>query len=359
VVTGSDKVLKWDPEVPANCDTDATFDLSHLDYDDPDWDVTVKIYNAAGGLVKTLVEEGGFELGPNTVVWDGMADPIPPADPDPAPKGIYTYTVEAVHNAPALLLCRDTDKSTTPELRVTAVRKIGFDVPDLVLTLDVDYQVLQAAAVNGRIAIYDPNFNQIAVHNVGPNGDGQVPASYSGTERFTLQLAADQMGVFTVVFIGEQTAQAGLANRDQQPKAGKQGLGTVELRPAAYVVSGVEGQDDAFAATVAAAWAELLCTDPANAHYPPPPYYPVRLASPGTAQGIYNMLEDNQDDPNAVVFYNGHAGTNVLFINWPSGGTDKVYGGNMIAASRSPTLPATPACTTSPTYPPGPCLAPH
>ncbi len=61
----TDQVLRWDPEVPGNCDTDATFDLSHLDYEDPedgdpDWDVTVKIYNAAGSLVKTIVEEGGF-----------------------------------------------------------------------------------------------------------------------------------------------------------------------------------------------------------------------------------------------------------------------------------------------------------
>jgi len=238
----ADKVLKWDPYDEGNCDTNAVFTIDHLDYGDPDWTVTVKIYNAGGGVIRTLEQGGGFQIGENSVPWDGFLEPPPYGPGGYAPKGLYTYTVEAVHTEGSPYwpneMCKDRDKAIAPELRVTAVNKVSFDVPDLVLVLDVDYEALQAAAVEGRIAIYDPAFNKIAVHDVGPNGDGNVPQGYSDTERFELELAAEQVGVFTAVFIGEQTAVAGLANRDELPKAARQGLGTVELWPGAYDVVG-------------------------------------------------------------------------------------------------------------------------
>ncbi len=56
VVAATGKVLTWDPEVPANCDTEATFDLSHLDYEDPengDPDVKIVIFRDPNTLAVT------------------------------------------------------------------------------------------------------------------------------------------------------------------------------------------------------------------------------------------------------------------------------------------------------------------
>ncbi len=228
VVTGSDKVLKWDPEVPANCDTDATFDLSHLDYGDPDWDVTVKIYSAGGGLVKTLVEEGGFELGPNTVVWDGMADPIPPADPEPAPKGLYTYTVEAVHDVPMLLECRDTDKSS--HLEISGVEFCGWtvNIPTRQIWAKVRY-TLNTAAESASLRILSPDFTNLGQVSGLPTTAGTHESDWI---ELLLPAVSEGAGYYTaVVYATETTAMAEQYNRDRQPKAARQGLPTVEVRP--------------------------------------------------------------------------------------------------------------------------------
>jgi len=228
VVTGSDKVLKWDPNDEGNCDTDATFDLSHLDYGDPDWDVTVKIYNAAGGLVKTLVEEGGFELGPNTVVWDGMADPIPPADPEPAPKGIYTYTVEAVHNVSVLILCRDTDKSTHLSISGASFTEWSIDWDNWEVTAQAGY-TLSAAAQDARVRVFAPDFT--CIYDSDNDANAVVPtaqgANETGEFTFDLPEGDDAYGAYTVVVDALETvAVAEENNRDQQPKWARQGTAT-------------------------------------------------------------------------------------------------------------------------------------
>ncbi len=195
--------------------------------------MTVKIYDAAGGLVKTIVQEGGFENNEtNTVTWDGMADPIPPADPEPAPKGIYTYTVEAVHNVPMLLECRDTDKVDPPTLGVTLSATqptyVAQGLWDVAFT--VSYSVATRPATDGTIDIYDAAFTKIASLQVDPNGNGQIPVgTYNEANGKALHIELDDipfdnLGTFTVAFWAKETD--GSANRDGQAKWARPGMGT-------------------------------------------------------------------------------------------------------------------------------------
>ncbi|MBW2113807.1 MAG: hypothetical protein JRH04_02950, partial [Deltaproteobacteria bacterium] len=55
-------------------------------------DVTIKIYNSAGEVVRTLTGGGG--AGTNTVTWDGDDD-----GGAPCPDGRYTFTVDALDAA--------------------------------------------------------------------------------------------------------------------------------------------------------------------------------------------------------------------------------------------------------------------
>ncbi len=219
VVGGSDKVLKWDPEVPANCDTDATFDLSHLDYDDPDWDVTVKIYNAAGGLVKTLVEEGGFQLGENTVTWDGKNDAQATV-----PTGIYTYTVEAVHQN--VLECRDTDKSTHLAISGTSFTEWNADWVTRKVTAKVGYTLSQAAQ-STQVRVFGPDLSLLYTGGGLATAQGQHT-----TDEFTFDMPADDgaYGTYTAVVDALETdATAEAHNRDLQPKWAPQGMGAREI----------------------------------------------------------------------------------------------------------------------------------
>ncbi|MBW1739027.1 MAG: flagellar hook-associated protein FlgL, partial [Deltaproteobacteria bacterium] len=56
-------------------------------------DVTIKIYNSAGEVVRTLTPGGGG-AGTNTVTWDGDDD-----GGAPCPDGRYTFTVDALDAA--------------------------------------------------------------------------------------------------------------------------------------------------------------------------------------------------------------------------------------------------------------------
>ncbi len=229
------KVLKWDPGDEANCDTNALFTIDHLNYGNPDWKVTVKIYDAAGGLIRTLVQEGGFQVGENAVEWDGSLEPPPYGPGGQAPKGLYTYTVEAVHTEGSPYwpneMCKDKDKAPSPTLAITGVSKVHFDRETMTLTLDVSYQVTNGYADDGEIRIYDNSFAQVGeTREIEDDPQtGHVPAG--DTERFELTLEPEQFGLFSAAFSARQTAEAGAANRDGQAKAARQGLGTIEERP--------------------------------------------------------------------------------------------------------------------------------
>ncbi len=125
------------------------------------------------------------------------------------------------------MLCRDTDKAATPALSVTDITKVDFDRDTLTLTLDVSYQVANGSADEGEIRIYDNNLAQVgdAVEIEDDAQTGHVPAT--GTERFELTLQPAQFGLFSAAFSAKQTATAGAANRDGQPKVLRQGVGSI------------------------------------------------------------------------------------------------------------------------------------
>ena len=228
----AEKVLKWDPDVPGNCDTGAAFTIDHLNYGSPDWKVTVKVCAGGAAIIKTLVQEGGFQVGENSVTWDGTREPPPLGPGGTAPKGLYTYTVEADHTVGGPyypFMCKDTDKVDPPTLGVSLAatepeyashdEELG-DLYDVQFT--VTYSVGGRPATAGTIYIYDAAFSQIASLQVDSNGNGQIPVGvYNQANGKALHtelddIPYDNLGTFTAVFWAKETD--GSANRDGQAK---------------------------------------------------------------------------------------------------------------------------------------------
>jgi len=144
-------------------------------------------------------------------------------------------------------------------LEVTGVEG-ELDIPNLILTLTVDYKVTGADAANARIAVYDNDRNHIATKYIGPNEDGEVPNGYEGETEFELQLDPDQMGTFRAVIFGTETAEYGQTNRNGEPKHGLQHGVSITIWPKAY--SFYDGES--WSAEAAASWAvtqQSACAD--------------------------------------------------------------------------------------------------
>ena len=227
-----EKVLKWDPDDEDNCDTGAAFTIDHLNYGSPNWKVTVKVYNAEGTLLKTLVQEGGFQVGENSVTWDGSLEPPPLGPGGTAPKGLYAYTVEADHTVGGPyypFMCKDHDKSET--LYITNAHFTQWQVD-----WDGNWQVhakvaytLSQAAQSAQVRVFGPNLELLYTGQGQPTTQGQHE-----TDEFTFSLPEgdDALGTYTVVVDALETAAVGAAsNRDGQPKGARQGLGTSTIGP--------------------------------------------------------------------------------------------------------------------------------
>jgi len=92
IVEAQPKILKWDPNVPENCDTTFSYTLSCAQK--KNCNVTIKIYSTEGNLV---YQTNLTQLCPGTCTftWDGTNNQLPPSAPSNiAPAGLYTFDIQ-------------------------------------------------------------------------------------------------------------------------------------------------------------------------------------------------------------------------------------------------------------------------
>jgi len=194
-------------------------------------------------------------------------------------------------------------------LEVTGIEG-ELDIPNLILTLTVDYQVTGTDATDCRMAVYDKELNHIATKYLGPEEDGEVAKGYEGEVEFELQLAPDQMGTFRAVIFGTETAEYGQSNRDGQGKHGLQHGDTCTIWPTAYNVPGDDQDYD---------WIPEACAQDAASEQGSTQYDETRYdASVGPDPANATTAYDNMDD-RAVVFYVGHGTYNECLLRYGVG----------------------------------------
>ncbi|MBW1911247.1 MAG: hypothetical protein JRJ11_17200, partial [Deltaproteobacteria bacterium] len=84
--------------------------------------VTIKIYNSAGEVVRTLTPGGGG-AGTNTVTWDGDDD-----GGAPCPDGRYTFTVDALDAAGDPVVDYVTYHGTNDDFRLIIGENVGISI---------------------------------------------------------------------------------------------------------------------------------------------------------------------------------------------------------------------------------------
>jgi len=108
IVEAQPKILKWDPDVPENCDTTFSYTLSSAQK--KNCNVTIKIYSTEGNLVYqtnlTQLCPGTYTFtwdgtnnqpspGDYFFTWDGTNNQLPPSAPSNiAPAGLYTFDIQ-------------------------------------------------------------------------------------------------------------------------------------------------------------------------------------------------------------------------------------------------------------------------
>lgn len=305
VVTSADEVIRYDPDDPELSHPVVSWNIEHKAWPEPtQFDVTVRIRDLAGNVIKTITTVAG--PGQGSQEWDGSLD-----SGGQASKGVYTYTVTAVHrlgNGPCPY-CTDTDKVEVPQIGITGITH-SLDVPSLTLTLMVAWQVA-GAVDNCRIAIFSPKgLAKKATHALGDNG--HFDGAASGTEIFDLQLDPDEFGTFWAVIYAGQTPQAGLANRSLQPRLILHHGASVTEWPKAINAAGAGDGQEYLEGGVSDAAAKQLAGDGKSR-------YAAARYSPATAGVVYEQLDEcaivfclSHSMPNGVTF-SGVVGANTLY----------------------------------------------
>ncbi|MBC7328074.1 hypothetical protein H5T87_08165 [bacterium] len=112
-VNAQPKILKWDPDDPANCDTTFTYSLSSAQK--KNCQVTIDIYSTEGQLVyETTISQ--LCPGNYSFTWDGTAAGMPGGI---APLGLYTFDITVNGKTPnGLVLDYDKDRMRSDIVKV-------------------------------------------------------------------------------------------------------------------------------------------------------------------------------------------------------------------------------------------------
>ncbi len=155
-------------------------------------DVTIKIYNSAGEVVRTLMPAGGT-AGTNTVTWDGNDDSgVPCAD------GTYTFEIDALDAGGDEVLDYEVYHGTNDNFQLI----IGEDVKiDINSDGDEIFSDIFEILSQLRSALEDPNYDPDVVASlVDPLDDaiGQIQEIRAeGASRYTqMELTENQLAVF-------------------------------------------------------------------------------------------------------------------------------------------------------------------
>jgi len=177
--------------------------------------------------------EGGFEIGENGVEWDGELTPPPYGPGGEAPKGLYTYVIEADHTAGGPywpFMCSDTDKSQHLEISDVSFTEWEVDWENWQVNAKVGY-TLSDEAPSARVRVYGPNLG--CLYDSGQEQvEERTDEGENDTDEFVFDLPEPEeaYGAYWVVVDAlETSAMAQEYNRDGEPKAARQGLGTHDV----------------------------------------------------------------------------------------------------------------------------------
>ncbi|MFO7946677.1 MAG: PKD domain-containing protein [Armatimonadota bacterium] len=262
-----------------------SYNITHLDYDNPTFTVDVDICSLLGGVITTLTDENAT-IGGGSIDWDTNL---------PEENGIYTYKITAEHNLEPAQgppgLCVDTDKVDIIDV---SMESSSFDVRTLTLSCLVELSATSEIS-GGTVRVYDPDLTEVTSRQV---------TSFEGSiwEFFQVTVEPDHGGKpYYFVFYANEAD--GSNNRDMLPKLSLP-KGAVKMipRPKITALSGRSSYFDQAAAHALDSMSQYLSE---------PKYQTVDCAN--DREAALAALETS-----AVFAFYGHGCSEWVVVNQPS-----------------------------------------
>ncbi len=321
VVGSSGGVLCYDPDDENLDECVIPWTTSHLDGNGVKFRVPIAIYDLAGNLLYTHVEED-VELGTKSWPWNGTIFEQEPEGPTQAPKGIYTYTVGVVGSpgtcggvrcsCPTISEgCQRGDWDKSAFLQISNVSHTDFAWEDAPTRASVIlHYTLSTEAAACALTVYRPDLSVTTIYV--PTG-GALPTG-SGAHNQSVEFEVDPtvLGSYYFVVSATEGNVDAAKNRDRSAKPARQMGVNQTILPIAFNFTGggaAYWEADGEAADTASQQGKWPTPEDEDAHeYEAPPYAAVVSQRPA-AQTVFNRWVQGMEDevaPDAVVVFYGH-----------------------------------------------------
>lgn len=212
------------------------WDIDHHAALDPNFIVTVTIYDLSGNTVTTLTDNDAA-VGAGSVIWNTNL---------PEENGIYTYKIQARHYDDwdyPVYMCADQDKSQGLAISNLSATSFQWVEKPTKAQVTFSYQLSRGAAACD-LDIYNHDLGEVTV--VEPTGGGQLESTAGAHQCTVVFEDPDQIvGVFSFVVSALESTSDGAANRDGLQKLARQmGYGIAQW-PSAWNVPGKDEPDPA------------------------------------------------------------------------------------------------------------------